>query len=114
MHAYIDFKIVDQHTGGKWLIHSTKQHKNNPLQSLEFPVEYPSRESEHRMRDSEGNMFNPIFKGNVQGLKHPGGGTFIEPELLSYRRPQYVVQNKKNGHNNPKNSHNYNAEIELY
>ena len=33
------------------------------------PVEYPSRESEHDTNESEGNMFNPIFKGNVQGRK---------------------------------------------
>ena len=25
---------VDQHTGGKWLIHGTKHHKDNQLQSL--------------------------------------------------------------------------------
>ena len=27
-------KKVDQHTGGKWLIHGTKRHKDNRLQSL--------------------------------------------------------------------------------
>ena len=32
------FKKVDQDTGGKWLIHSTKQHKDNQLQSLELPI----------------------------------------------------------------------------
>ena len=32
-----DFQKVDQHTGGKWLIHSTKQHNDNQLQSLELP-----------------------------------------------------------------------------
>ena len=31
------FKKVDQHTGGKWLIHGTKLHKDNQLQSLELP-----------------------------------------------------------------------------
>ena len=25
---------MDQHTGGKWLIHGTKRHKDNRLQSL--------------------------------------------------------------------------------
>ena len=29
-------------------------------------------------------MFNPIFKGNVQGQKHPGSCVFAEPELLAY------------------------------
>ena len=28
---------LDQHTGGKWLIHGTKHCKNNQLQSLELP-----------------------------------------------------------------------------
>ena len=30
-------KKVDQHTGGKWLIHGTKRRKDNQLQSLELP-----------------------------------------------------------------------------
>ena len=33
----LDFRKVDQHTGGKWLIHGTKRHKDNQLQSLELP-----------------------------------------------------------------------------
>ena len=28
---------MDQHTGGKWLIHGTKHRKDNQLQSLELP-----------------------------------------------------------------------------
>ena len=32
-----DFPKVDQHTGGKWLIHATKRRKDNQLQSLELP-----------------------------------------------------------------------------
>ena len=31
------FWKVDQHTGRKWLIHGTKRHKDNQLQSLELP-----------------------------------------------------------------------------
>ena len=30
-------KKVDEHTGGKWLIHGTKRRKDNQLQSLELP-----------------------------------------------------------------------------
>ena len=33
----LDFQKVDQHTGGKWLIHGTKRHKDNQLLSLELP-----------------------------------------------------------------------------
>ena len=36
------------------------------------PVEYPSRESKQDIKESEGNIYNPIFKKNVQGQKHPG------------------------------------------
>ena len=81
---------MDQHTGGKWLINGTKRRKDNQLQSLELPcrisyqvpVEYPSKECKHDIKESKGNMFNPIFKENVQGRKHPGSCAFAEPELL--------------------------------
>ena len=40
LQTYYDFKLdfqkVDQHTGGKWLIHGTKCRKDNKLQSLEL------------------------------------------------------------------------------
>ena len=32
-----DFQKVDQHAGGKWLIHYTKRRKDNQLQSLKLP-----------------------------------------------------------------------------
>ena len=32
-----DFQKVDQHAGGKWLIHYTKRRKDNQLQSLKHP-----------------------------------------------------------------------------
>ena len=78
----LDFQKVAQHTGGKWLIHGTKRRKDNQLQSLELPVEYPSRECKHDIKESKGNILNPIFKENVQGQKHPGSCAFAEPELL--------------------------------
>ena len=41
LQTYYDFQLnfqkVNQHTGDKWLIHSTKRCKDNQLQSLEFP-----------------------------------------------------------------------------
>ena len=33
----VDFQKVDQHAGGKWLIHDTKRRKDNQLQSLNLP-----------------------------------------------------------------------------
>ena len=77
-HFILDFQKVDQHTGGKWLIHGTKCRKDNQLQSLELPC----RECKHDIKESKGNVFNPIFKENVQGQKHPGSCAFAEPELL--------------------------------
>ena len=35
-HFKLDVQEVDQHTRGKWLIHGTKHHKDNQLQSLEL------------------------------------------------------------------------------
>ena len=32
-----DFQKLDQHAGGKWLIHDTKRRKDNQLQSLKLP-----------------------------------------------------------------------------
>ena len=37
----LDFEKVDQHIGGKWLIHGTKCCKDNQLQSLELPCRIP-------------------------------------------------------------------------
>ena len=63
-------------------------------------------------------MIKPLFKENAQGRKHQRSCSFAEPELLIYRKPKLVVQDEKNGHENPSNSHNYhdedNTEIELY
>ena len=85
----VDFQKGNQHTGGKWLIHGTKHHKDNPLQSQDLPIEYPS---------SEGSMFNPIFKGNVQEYKHPGRCIVAEQELPSHKKPKCVIQNEQNVH----------------
>ena len=36
-HFKLDFQKIDQHSGGKWLIHGTKHRNDNQLQSLEIP-----------------------------------------------------------------------------
>ena len=33
----VNFQKVDQHAGGKWLIHDTKGRKDNQLHSLKLP-----------------------------------------------------------------------------
>ena len=57
----INFQKLDQHTGGKWLIHDAKYCKDNQFQSLESPVEYPSRKCKFDINESDVHMFNPIF-----------------------------------------------------
>ena len=36
-HFILDFRKLDQYTEGKWLIHGTKDHKDNQLQGMELP-----------------------------------------------------------------------------
>ena len=36
-HFKLDFQKMDKHTGGKCLIHGTKDHKDNQLESLALP-----------------------------------------------------------------------------
>ena len=35
-HFKLDFQKVDQHAGGNWFIHGTKNYKDNPLESQEL------------------------------------------------------------------------------
>ena len=103
---------MEPHTGGKWLIQGTKRPKDNQLscKARNYLVEYPSRSCKYDIKEYEGNMFNPVFKENVQGWKHPGNCAFTEPEQLSYRKPKSLAKKIKNGHKNPNNSHNYQNE----
>ena len=81
-HFKLNFQKVDQNTGG------TKRRKENQLQSLELPCRISSRGCKHDIKETEGDMFNPIFKDSVQARKHPGSCAFAKPELLSYRTPK--------------------------
>ena len=92
-HFKLHFQIMDQHTGGKWLIYGIKYHKDNQLQSLELPCKNLDRESKHNMNESEGDMFNPIFKNKCQGQKHPERCIAAEPKLLRLRKPTWVGRN---------------------
>ena len=65
-----DFQKVDQHAGGKWLIHDTKRRKDNQLQSS--PAENPSWVARCDVKGSVSTVLNPIFSKKVQGQKHPG------------------------------------------
>ena len=67
----VDFQNVDQHRGDRWLIHDTKRRKDNQLQSLKLPVEYPILVARCDIKGSDDTMLNPIFLNKVQGQKHP-------------------------------------------
>ena len=91
-----------------WLKSGKSTHrKDSSYNSL---VEYPSKECKYDIKESECNMFNPIFKENVQGRKHPGNCAYAEPGILNYRKAKRVVQKSKNVHKNPNNIHNYHDE----
>ena len=68
-----DIQKVDQHAGGKWLIHDTKCRKDNQLQSWISPAEYPSWVARCDIKVSVSPVLNPIFWKKVQGRNILGG-----------------------------------------
>ena len=50
---------------------------------LESPVEYPKRETKHDIKESESNMFHPIFTEMAQMQKHSGRCVVAETKLPS-------------------------------
>ena len=47
-----DFQKVDQHAGGKWLIHDTKRRKDNQLQSLKLPCKISNERHRYKVMPS--------------------------------------------------------------
>ena len=64
-----DFRKVDQHAGGKWLIHDTKRRKDNQLQSLKLPCRISKLSSKMWHKGVRSTVLNPIFSKKVQGQK---------------------------------------------
>ena len=56
----IDFQKVDQHAGGKWLIHDTKRRKDTHTKAWNSPAEYPRWVARCDIKGSDGTMLNPI------------------------------------------------------
>ena len=81
----VDFQKLDQHAGGKWLIHDTKRHKDNRLQSLKSPAEYPSWVAKCDIKRSDGTMLIPIFWKEVQAQKLPGSWEIAERQIPSIK-----------------------------
>ena len=108
---------MDQHAGGKWLIHDTKRRKDNQLQSLKLPFRISKLSSQmwhkgvwwHRvesdiLKESPGTKKHPgrweivehkipsikvLFKTNAKSHKHPG------VKLLSSESKTQLVKLKK-------------------
>ena len=114
----IDFQKVDQHAGGKWLIHATKRRKDNQLQSLKLPCrisklsskmwqkgvrwhhvesdilkEGPGTETswEWGIVEHQIPSIKVLFKTNAKSHKHPGIKL-----LISESKTQLVNQRKQN------------------
>ena len=71
-----DFQKVDQHAGGKWLIHDTKRRKDNQLQSWVARCD---------IKGSVSTVLNPIFSKKVQGQKHPRMWGIVEHQIPSIK-----------------------------
>ena len=50
-HFKLDFLKVDQHTGGKWLIHGTNHYKDNQLKSMELRLKFFTKFIIHTLKD---------------------------------------------------------------
>ena len=80
-----DFQKVDQHAGGKWLIHDTKHRKDNQLQSLKLPCRISSWVARCDIMGPVSTVLNPIFSKKVQGQKHPGMWGIVEHQIPSIK-----------------------------
>ena len=80
-----DFRKVDQHAGGKWLIHDTKRRKDNQLQSLKLPCRIFKLSSKMWHKGVRSTVLNPIFSKKVQGQKHPGRWGIVEHQIPSIK-----------------------------
>ena len=81
-----DFQKVDQHAGGKWLIHDTKRRAMTiSCKAWNSPAEYPSWVARCDIKGSVSTMLNPIFSKKVQGQKHPGRWGIVEHQIPSIK-----------------------------
>ena len=77
---------VDQHAGGKWLIHDTTNvARTISCKAWDSPAEYPSWVTRCDIKGSDGTMLNPIFWKKVQGQKHPGRWEILEHQIPSIK-----------------------------
>ena len=76
-----DFQKVDQHAGGKWLIHEPNAARTISCKAWNSPAEYPSWVARCDIKGSVSTVLNPIFSKKVQGQKHPGRWGIVEHQI---------------------------------
>ena len=73
---HVDFIIF------QGILHAPNAARTISCKAWHSPVEYPSRECKHDIKESKGNMLNRMLKEKAQGRTHPGSCAFAAPELL--------------------------------
>ena len=81
----IDFQKMDQHAGGKWLIHDTKRSKDNQLQSLKLPCRISKLSSYLWHKVVRWHHLESDILKKSQGQKHPGSWGIVEHQLPSIK-----------------------------
>ena len=94
----VDFQKLDQHAGGKWLIHDTKRRKAISCIAWNSPAGYPSRVARCDIKGSDGTMLNPIFWKKVHGQKHPRRWEIAERQIPSIKM---LFKTNTKGHKHP-------------
>ena len=94
----VDFQKVDQHAGGKWLIHKPNAARTISCKAWNSPAEYPSWVARCDIKGSGGTVLNPIFWKKVQGQKHPGRWEIAECQIPNNKM---LFKTNTKGHKHP-------------
>ena len=93
-----EFQKVNQHVGGKWLIHDTKPGRAISCKAWNSPAEYPSWVARCDIKGSVSTVLNPIFWKKVQGQKHPWRWGIVEHQIPSIK---VLFKTNTKGHKHP-------------
>ena len=81
----LDYQKVEQHAGGKRLIHDSIRRNTISCKAWNSPAEYPNWVARCDIKGSDSTMLNPIFWKKVQGQKHPGRWGIVEYHIPSIK-----------------------------
>ena len=79
--SQVDFQKVDRHTGGKWLTHDTKRHKDNQLQSLKLPCTISKSSCYMWHKGVRWRHVESDILIEAPGAKHPGRWEIAERQV---------------------------------